>query len=149
MAYFEIDLTPDGINNATIVGTATEWIVDSETHLDLIIWNEAETLVDVQLLGGHTDLDWVLHPTIYEDEHDEPKWRRYAIDNSNALGPFLNIYALQPGAIFPIRLTNPLPNGNRNWIDTGGCDMQVRGHGTNIFNGGRVYVAGHSPASAT
>ena len=87
MAYFEIDLTPDGTNNATLVGNDNEWTLDSETHIDVIIWNEAETPVDVYLLGGSTSLDWVLNPDQYADEHREVKWQDFSIDNNFAAGP--------------------------------------------------------------
>ena len=144
MAYFEIQVEPDGTDSASLIDS-DQWMIDSEQHLDIFIWNEADVPVDVTLVVAHSDLFWVLDPQDYGGTHQTPVYKGLTITNGDPLGSFVHIEKLQSNSVYPLRLTNPTPGAARLWLDADSCSLSTSGHGTNVFNGQRVYVMGHTP----
>ena len=145
MAYFEIDVLGGGntrIDSATLLDSDRYMIPVSGT-LDMLVWNASETPVDVYLLVGHPNLVFVKDPDHYEDIQAARHVRSIVTDNSLPLGGRIDIDGLAPGEYFPFRVANPSGSATRPWLDANSCVMNTSGHGTNIFNGQRVYVIGH------
>ena len=150
MAYFEIDVIGGG---NTRLDTAV--LLDSDNFtipreaggvtgtLDVFVWNASDTPVDVYLLTGNVDLEIVKDPDHYEDAQSESNVRSVTRGRITGDNAFVDIRGLAPGEYYPFRITNPLPNGDRPWLDANSCTMSTSGHGTNIFNGQRVHVFGH------
>ena len=145
MAYFEIDVIGGGntrLDNAVLLDSDRYMIPVGGTR-DMLLWNASETPVNVYLLVGHPDLVFVKDPDHYEDIQGSRNVRDVRTDNSLPLGGRIFIDGLAPGEYFPFRVANPSGSATRIWLDSNSCTMHTAGHGTNIFNGQRVYVLGH------
>lgn len=145
MAYFEVDVLGGGntrVDLAALIDSDQFMIPVSGTR-DMFIWNGTDTPVNIYLLVGHSDLVFVKDPDHYEDIQGERNVRDVRTDNSLPLGGRINIDGLAPGEYFPFRVANPSGSAARLWLDADSCTMSTAGHGTNIFNGQRVYVLGH------
>ena len=157
MARFEINILADGTDNAGFLESDAvvegEWNVDSDEHLEVMVWNNSNVRVDVHLETGHRDILIVTDPDHYEEAHREVNWRSFTIDNNPpniaGVGCTVTIDGLEPGQIFPCRFSNPNGTQAHPWLDASDCTMQSSGHGTNVHNGDIVYVAGHSPTPTT
>ena len=146
MAYWEIDFTPDGTNNAVLVDS-DDWSVANDAHLDLLLWNKADCPVDIQLRVLNNNILFSIGQDEYRVEHDRINQRDVIINNNEPLGNTFEITHLAPRSVYPLRITN-LTGSAVTWLDAENCNMVIRGHTTNLYNGQRVYVCGHSPAPA-
>ena len=149
MAYFEIDFTPDGVNSAALVDS-DNLRVAGDDHLDILLWNKSDAPVDVYLSTDTESMLFSVGQDEYVVEHERINQRNVIINNGpNPLGVnTFEITHLAPRSVYPLRVTNVKPGSTVNWLDSSSCTMSVRGHTTNLYNGERVYVIGHSPSHA-
>ena len=146
MAYFEVDVTPDGTNNAGLTGSDTDFSLAATSAREILIWNQTEAPVDVELVTTHGNVRFeersTALPDAYERLYERNQYRSYEIDNnvSGVNASFYRITGLQPHGTHVLRVEN-ITTPARDWLDEGSSTMQIRGHSKgNIFNGQRVYV---------
>ena len=147
MAYWEIDFTPDGVNNAVLIDS-DNWSIPNDAHLDILLWNKSDAPVDILLRALNNNMFFSIGQDEYEVEHERINQRNVEFNNNDPLGNTFEITHLAPRSVYPLRITN-LTGSATTWLDADNCSMVLRGHTTNLYNGERVYVCGHSPASAT
>ena len=148
MAYWEIDFTPDGTNSAVLIDS-DQWSIEPLNHIDVLLWNKADCPVDIQLRTFNNNMDFFIGQDEYSVEHERINQRGITINNTDPLGARFEITHLAPRSVYPLRITNTASTGSAvRWLDADNCDLSVRGHTTNTFNGERVYVVGHSPSHA-
>ena len=141
MAHFVVDVLSDGTDNATLTGADTDYSVPALHHVDVLIWNQTSTPVDVTLTTSHADLLFFNEV----DQHLETKllnqYRSETVNNGTALDvSFFTVNGLAPHSIHPVRITNSNNTTARDWLDEASCTMQTAGHGTNVHNGEFVWV---------
>ena len=143
MAYFEVDVLGGGntrLDNAGLIDS-DNWMIPAGTSIDMIIWNTTDTPVSVTLRASADQMLFRKDPDHYEDAQSESHYRSVTTTTST-LGDFIDVDHLGPGSVFPFVLANGTGSAQR-WLDVDSCTMHTSGHGTNIFNGQRVYVMGH------
>ena len=146
MAYWEINFTPDGTNDAVLIDS-DQWSIPVDNHLDILLWNKADCPVDIELRAFNNNMLFSIGQDEYSVEHERINERGVTINNNVPLGNTFEIAHLAPRSVYPLRITN-LNTTAQTWLDADNCQMRVRGHTTNTFNGERVYVCGHSPSHA-
>ena len=146
MAYFQIDFTADGTNTATLIDS-DQWSIPADEHLDILLWNKADVPVDILLRQFNNNMLYSIGQDEYTVEHDRINQRDVDIQNNVALGNTFQITHLAPRSVYPLRVTN-LNSTAQRWLDADNCQLSVRGHVTNLYNGERVYIIGHSPQHA-
>ena len=146
MAYFEIDFTPDGVNNASLVDS-DNWSIPNDAHLDILLWNKSDAPADVFLRALNNQMFFSIGQTEYVVEHERINQRNVVFNNNDPLGNTFEITHLAPRSVYPLRITN-LTGSAATWLDADSCTMEVRGHATNLYNQQRIYVVGHSPSPA-
>ena len=148
MAYFEVFVEPDGTDNAVLIDS-DNWMIPPTPAggggrpLDMFVWNGSDTPVDVYLLASHQDLVFVKDPDHYSDAQTEEQYRSIVTRSGSGFPDSISINGLGPGSFFPFRIANSSVSATYSWLDANSCTMSTAGHGSNIFNGQRIYVIGH------
>lgn len=140
MPLFELG-GANGTDNA-LSGADNDYTIDSDTFTDVLVFNNSDTSVYLTLTTGHADLVW---------SDEVPEHQRARVDNQHrghrVDGRALHIDALEASSVFIARVTNGGDTNGRPWLDKSACTLYEQGHGTNIFNGQRVYVIPYNSTS--